>query len=178
MVKSSKIRRSNATHGYQLNSKRSGRKKITQKKNKQIKVHSEKAKKLFHPKKSTKTNYQNLKLTYEPNKRIKEEQKQLNREKIPIDMDPPSIPPVCTDELKEILQIPEAALFETRLGNRERWYFKRLYDTYAQNYEAMAKDWKLNTQQLTAKQCEKKILLYLESYKKQCDLKMLNKSHT
>jgi len=109
---------------------------------------------------------------YDANDSIRNEQKKLIRAKVPFDIDDPSVPPTSLDDVKELLDVPEPNPEKPKLGLRERWYFKRLYDKYNTDYETMARDYKLNTNQFTATQLQKKINLYIDTYKTTCDEKV------
>jgi len=54
---------------------------------------------------------------------------------------------------------------EKSLSEDERNYYRKLIDKHGTNYEAMARDMKLNYYQQTATVCEKKCKLYEEKYR-------------
>lgn len=74
------------------------------------------------------------------------------------------------NKLETILKVPDAAEPRTpRLGLRERWVFKALYERYGDDYKAMSRDIKMNPNQYTPKQLKKRVGMYLEHHREECE---------
>uniref|UniRef100_A0A6B2LLM1 Nucleolar protein 16 n=1 Tax=Arcella intermedia TaxID=1963864 RepID=A0A6B2LLM1_9EUKA len=117
--------------------------------------------------KSTAVNYELLGIVHNPNKTLDTKRTE------DIDIETPNkhnIPAQPDKEMTDLLAIPAPPPEAPKtLGFKERWTWKKLFDKYGDNYKAMTRDIKLNPNQYTAKQCQKKIKIYLQTYKTLCD---------
>jgi len=127
---------------------------------------------LWSEKKSIKENYKAIGLSLDPNFNLTKLADKVNeKQEKPFDIDDEVLDDVEGKEhLQDLLDVPEPAPpKQPKLGIRERWYFKRLHDKYGDNYAAMARDIKLNPNQYTQKECKKKVVIYINTYKKELD---------
>jgi len=144
-----------------------------------IDTRSEIVKEMWDPKKTLKQNYENIGISYNPSENIMKLQYDLvvKNELGELERNEDGEIVIKDDvegkmELSKILKVPDPApKKEDKLGTRERWYWKKLYDKYNDNYKAMARDTKLNYNQYTAKVCSKKTQLYINRYKDKLQFK-------
>jgi len=129
------------------------------------------AKALWSSKKTLIQNYEALGISYDPNKTLTQlaAERALKDDELSLSAAEPA-DDKGKELLSSILEVPEPKERKQRnLGVRERVYMKRLWDKYGDNYNAMARDVKLNTMQYTKKHLKRKIGIYLQSYQEKMD---------
>lgn len=153
------------------------RPKAKKKKVPQIRSKVEYVNSQFESKNSLRTGYNTVGISFDPNETISNNIAALSEQGlIPSrkellqredDLDEIAIPADPTlDNWKEVMEIPELKPKGRNvfLAPMERKYWARLVKKYGDNYEAMARDIKLNNFQHTKKICEKKVKIFQEMY--------------
>jgi len=142
--------------------------KFDKKKSKDV-VHlpTPQARALWSKEKTLHENYKALGLTLDPNASVSKLSFEREREGEPVSLSD-DVPDDRQGKtyLTDLLAVPEAREKKApNLGVRERHYVKKLHDKHGDNFEAMARDVKLNFNQYTKKQLKRKVATYISTYK-------------